>query len=152
MEYRSYNYRDPTVVLRSLCVEQREWQVPSIYYIYHTYLWEKSIIPGPILSFVRSMKFLNMQETLFQSHHSFTHACRKTLGELNWLQKIPIKMWLRYEMFLFFFPKPEEMGVIIRKSNNMCTCSIMWVVVVFLLNQPNVTDDLIHDQWFTIQK
>lgn len=152
MEYRSYNYRDPTVVLRSLCVEQREWQVPSIYYIYHTYLWEKSIIPGPILSFVRSMKFLNMQETLFQSHHSFTHACRKTLGELNWLQKIPIKMWLRYEMFLFFFPKPEEMGVIIRKSNNMCTCSIMWVVVVFLLNQPNVSDDLIHDQWFTIQK
>lgn len=152
MEYRSYNYRDPTVVLRSLCVEQREWQVPSIYYIYHTYLWEKSIIPGPILSFVRSMKFLNVQETLFQSHHSFTHACRKTLGELNWLQKIPIKMWLRYEMFLFFFPKPEEMGVIIRKSNNMCTCSIMWVVVVFLLNQPNVSDDLIHDQWFTIQK
>lgn len=152
MEYRSYNYRDPTVVLRSLCVEQREWQVPSIYYIYHTYLWEKSIIPGPILSFVRSMKFLNMQETLFQSHHSFTHACRKTLRELNWLQKIPIKMWLRYEMFLFFFPKPEEMGVIIRKSNNMCTCSIMWVVVVFLLNQPNVSDDLIHDQWFTIQK
>lgn len=152
MEYRSYNYRDPTVVLRSLCVEQREWQVPSIYYIYHTYLWEKSIIPGPILSFVRSMKFLNVQETLFQSHHSFTHACRKTLGELNWLQKIPIKMWLRYEMFLVFFPKPEEMGVIIRKSNNMCTCSIMWVVVVFLLNQPNVSDDLIHDQWFTIQK
>lgn len=133
MEYRSYNYSDPTVVLRSLCVEQREWQVPSIYYIYHTYLWEKSIIPGPILSFVRSMKFLNVQETLFQSHHSFTHACRKTLGELNWLQKIPIKMWLRYEMILFFFPKPEEMGVIIRKSNNMCTCSIMGVFVVFLI-------------------
>lgn len=133
MEYRSYNYRDPTVVLRSLCVEQREWQVPSIYYIYHTYLWEKSIIPGPILSFVRSMKFLNVQETLFQSHHSFTHACRKTLGELNWLQKIPIKMWLRYEMFLFFSPKTWRDGVIIRKSNNMCTCSIMGVFVVFFI-------------------
>lgn len=152
MEYRSYNYCDPTVVLRSLCVEQREWQVPSIYYIYHTYLWEKSIIPGPILSFVRSMKFLNMQETLFQSHHSFTHACRKTLGRIKLVAKNPHQNVITLWNVFVFFPKTWRDGVIIRKSNNMCTCSIMGVFVVFLLNQPNVTDDLIHDQWFTIQK
>lgn len=76
------------------------------------------------------MKFLNVQETLFQSHRSFTHACRKTLGELNWLQKIPIKMLLRYEMFLFFSPKPEEMGL---SSGNLTTCVhvVLWGFLLF---------------------
>lgn len=132
MEYRSYNYRDPTVVLRSLCVEQREWQVPSIYYIYHTYLWEKSIIPGPILSFVRSMKFLNVQETLPISSLFYT-CMQEDTWRIKLVAKNPHQNVITLWNDFVFFPKTWRDGVIIRKSNNMCTCSIMGVFVVFFI-------------------
>lgn len=65
------------------------------------------------------MKFLKVQEILFQSHHTFTHACRKKLRKLNWLQKIPIKLWLWYKMFVFFPQNLKRWGL---SSGNLTTC------------------------------